>query len=285
MGYCNLAVEEDVATNNFANIRTLLCKAQRKVFGKWLFYQTSVDEYGNIIPMRRLGPLNQWLMEKGYTPPWIFTQRECQEYWKSITNTSSANRPSEYAAKSQEIVQFLHQFWAPHIGTEDIILELGCNCGANLNGLLCRGYKHLHGMEINETAISQMKCSFPDLAGIATILVGSLEELLPKAPTAGVDVIFTMAVLIHIHPRSNYLFDEMVRVARKYICVVENETANCAYVFSRNYRRVFERLGCSHVKSVLITKSAFPETPSGYYGYTARLFQVPQTKGMRPLIG
>ena len=185
----------------------------------------------------------------------------------------SGNRPEDYASKPQDIVRFLHEFWKPYVGYEDSILELGCNCGANLYGLHRMGYQHLSGIEINENAASHMKRTFPDLAKRTAISVGSLEEILPKTETKSADVIFTMAVLIHIHPQSDYIFNEMVRVARKYICVIETEAANCGYVFARNYKRVFEHRGWSELKSVLVTKDAFPEMDSNYYGYTARLFQ------------
>jgi len=263
------------------DLATFLWKCQRRVFGRYLgllFYQGLMTAAREVLPLRPLGPINQWLTEHGYTTPWLMTRKECQEFWKGMTNDAqfSGNRPEAYASKPQDIVQFLHEFWKPYVGNEDSILELGCNCGANLHGLNRLGYQHLNGIEINEHAVSYMASAFPDLAKRVTISVGSLEEILPKAETKSVDVIFSMAVLLHVHPTSNCVFDEMVRVARKYICVVEAEAANCSYLFSRNYRRVFQQRGCSEAKSVLIEKKAFQDMDTNYYGYTARLFHVPR---------
>jgi SAM-dependent methyltransferase len=227
-------------------------------------------------PRRFFRNLDQKIIESGYTPPWILTREERLNFWKSITNEEefAGNRPADYAAKSMGIVDFLHDFWTPWVGPENRILELGCNVGANLNGLFAKGYRNLSGMEINKNAIEAMRRVFPELAKVARISQGSLEELLPQTPSKSVDVIFTMATLIHIHPTSNFIFPEMVRVAKKYIVVIERETANCSYVFARNYRRVFQRLGCPHSKSVMITRGAFPNVSRNYDGYTARMFSV-----------
>ena len=257
---------------------TIVRKAQRYLLGK-IFYQGSVDELGNIIPPKRFfRNLNQKIIESGYAPPWILTREECQNFWKSITNEEefAGNRPADYAAKSMGVVEFLHDFWIPQVRPENSILELGCNVGANLNGLFARGYRNLSGIEINKNAIEAMRRIFPELAKIARISQGSVEEVLPQTPSKSVDVIFTMATLIHIHPTSNFIFLEMVRVAKKYIVVIEGETANCGHVFARNYRRVFQRLGCPQLKSVMITRGAFPNVRN-YDGYTARMFSVPKS--------
>ena len=170
--------------------------------------------------------------------------------------------------------RFLHDFWIPQVGLEDSILELGCNCGANLMGLYKEGYHNLSGIEINENAIKELKHSFPELAKAARVSLGSVEELLPKIASNSVDAIFTMAVLMHIHPTSNFIFSEMVRITRKYIIIVEEETANCGYIYIRNYRRVLETIDCAQLKSVMITQRSFPKVSRNYDGYTARMFAV-----------
>lgn len=217
--------------------------------------------------------ISQKLNEKGYAIPWIYTKQECLDFWASIDNnsTSIGNRPKKYAEKSQSIVEFLHNFWIPQVKTEDSILELGCNCGANLYYLHALGYNNLLGIEINANAIEQMCKSFPSLKNIAKISKGSIEKVLLQMGTGSVDIIFTMAVAMHIHPHDKFLFKEMARVARKYICMIEPEMANSNYVFSRNYRRVFQEIGSAQIKSVLITKEAFPKV-ANYAGFAARLF-------------
>ena len=243
------------------------------ILGK-LFYQPLVDKDNNPVALRPFwGKLNQKLMENGYAVPWIMTRQQCLDYWSSISNSPefSGNRPDEYASKPAGIIQFLHEFWTPQVTREDHILELGCSVGANLNYLYELGYTDLSGIEINPNAVDEMHRVFPELASQCKLSIGSLEDLLPKFATDSVDVIFTMAVAIHIHPTSNFLFQEMRRVARKYIVLIEAEVANCSYVFARNYRRLFHKLGSPQLKSVMITKEAFPGVSRDYDGYVARL--------------
>lgn len=223
--------------------------------------------------------VNQMLNESGIELPWTFSKEQCQKFWMSLTNdpnSSCNNGPVTYASKSDKIVNFMAEFWSPLVKYGDEILELGCNCGANLNFLLKSGYKHLNGIEINPNAIEQMKKSFNKLAGIVKVNLGSLEQTLPNTKSKSIDVLFTMAVLFHIHPTSNFIFSDMVRIARKYICVIEDESVNCAYIFPRNYRRVFEKLGCTQIKSAELVKDDRYNLGLEYHGYTARLFRVPE---------
>ena len=258
---------------------SFLWKLQRKVFGQYIgkmFYQHKVDSKGQVVPLRRLGEINRWLMEQGCLAPWIFTKRECHEYWMRITNDErhAGNRPDEYATKPQEIFDFLQQFWSPEISRYLSVLELGCNCGANLQALFQNGLRDLRGVDINPYALEQMKVLFPELAKVTTVRCGSLEDVLPTMKSNSVDVVFTMGVLIHVHPQSNSVFQEMVRVARKYVVLIENEVGNCAYVFARNHRRVFERLGCTQIRSTLIMRETAPNVDVNHYGSVARLFSI-----------
>jgi len=255
-----------------------LWKVARTLFRRYIgkpFYQPRIDSKGNPVLLRPFfGEVNRKLMERGYTAPWIITREEC---WELYTSTPYARRTArEMAQKPAGIVQFLHEFWSPQVKQSDSILELGSGPGANLHYLYDLGYINLLGIEINQMAIDEMKKAFPEFAKRCEIFVGSLEDLLPKFDTGSADIIFTMAVAQHIHPASNYLFREMVRVAKKYVCTIELEVGNCSYIFPRNYRRVFQRLGCTQLKSALITKEAFPSVSRDYDGYVARLFSIAQ---------
>lgn len=243
---------------------------------KTVFHQEQSDQHGNLIARRPIvGALNQRIMEHGLTPPWVFSARECQNFWQNIDNSAQiGNRPQDYAGKSQAVVHFLHDFWTPRVTPQNSILELGCNAGANLWGLHELGYNDLAAVEINPDAIAFMRETFPQLSDV-NVHCDSLETVLPTLPSKSVDVIFTMAVLIHIHPSSHFIFREMTRIARRHIITVEAETANNHYVFARNYRRVFAKHGAVQIASVLITKQAFPNLVPDYAGYVARAFAVP----------
>jgi SAM-dependent methyltransferase len=247
-----------------------------------LLYQQRVDTDGNVLrPKIFLTSFNQRLIENGFTPPWIWSLEECHSFWASLQNNqeSAGNRPDDYAGKEMGIIDFLDRFWKPEVVGDYSILELGCNCGVNLHGLRNLGYRRLAGVEMNANALAEMGCRFPDLKKVAEISLGTLEELLPKIPSQSVDVVFTMGVLMHVHPKSHQIFSEMVRIARGYVATIETEAANCGYVFARNYRRVFEKLGCAQIKSTLVTRQAFPYVSRNYDGLTARLFSVGKQVG------
>jgi SAM-dependent methyltransferase len=218
--------------------------------------------------------INQVLFEHGLSPPWIWSAERCKDYWSSVTDPADPNSPTSYAGKPQAIVEFLHQFWQPEVTPAMKILEVGCNAGANLHGLYERSYRTLSGVEINPSAISEMRSSFPELGG-SEVHEGSLEDVFARLPSNSVDVVFSMAVLMHVHPSSKQVFAEMARIARRYVCVVEAEMVTISYIFARNYRRVFERLGCAEVRSTQITANSSPAVDDGYFGYTARLFRAP----------
>ncbi len=218
--------------------------------------------------------VSQFLNEKGFQTPLILTKNECLEFWVSMGNASSSigNRPEVYATKGRGIIDFLHTFWTPEVQIKDSLLELGCNCGANLYWLNEIGYSQLSGVEISPAAVRQMRESFPSLAQRVPVHLGAMDAWLKNAPSRSVDVIFTMGVSMHIHPVDNFVFREMTRVSKKYICTVEPESENSNYVFSRNYRRIFERLGASQVKEKIIRRQEHPDL-GGYIGCTARLFK------------
>jgi SAM-dependent methyltransferase len=215
---------------------------------------------------------NQAVFERGATPPWVWSAERCREFWAG-QGEADVNAPSSYAGKPQAIVDTLHEFWRPEVEPGMSVLETGCNAGANLAGLQRHGYERLAGVEINPRAIAQMRESFPDLR--ADVTQGALEEVLPRLPTGSVDVVFSMAVLLHVHPASHEVFGHMARVARRHVCLIESEAATLPYIFARNYRRVFARHGCTQVRSALLTEQAYPAVGSDYWGYTVRLFSRP----------
>jgi SAM-dependent methyltransferase len=226
---------------------------------------------------RLLVGTNQRAFERGWSPPWIWSDRRCRNYWSTRTSTSDGNSPAEIASKSTVIVDAMVAFWGPEISSSASILEVGSNAGPNLERLRQLGYTRLSGVEINDAAIEEMHARFPALAREADIHRGSLEEVLPRRATSSVDVVFSMAVLHHIHPASNSIFAEMVRVARDYVCVIEPETITVPYIFARNYGRVFERLGCTEVRKLEFGPAMLSAATQVYEGYVARLFRVPSS--------
>jgi SAM-dependent methyltransferase len=253
----------------------MLSAVKARIFERTVVVER-VDDRGEIVrprgAKRLVTRMSQELVERGVAPPWALSRKECQAFWSS--RQGDANAPVTYATKSTEIVDFLNDFWAPHVTPASSVLEIGCNAGTNLNRLRELGFGQLTGIEINPHALEELRRTYPELAAQADLVEGAIESSLGAMPDAAVDIVFSMAVLIHVHPTSVSVFADMVRVAR-YVCVVELENAANSYVFPRNYNRVFERLGCTELRHATITPRGYPEVGRGYDGYVARLFRTP----------
>lgn len=129
------------------------------------------------------------------------------------------------------------------VGAEASILEVGCNVGRNLNYLFESGFHHLEGIEINERVVRQLRSSYPEMAQEATIHNAALEDVIGDFSDAQFDVVFTMTVLMHIHPDSEWIFPEIARIAKDRLITIENEGSLSWNHFPRDYRKVFEPFG------------------------------------------
>jgi SAM-dependent methyltransferase len=183
------------------------------------------------------------------------SRNQLQQFWSTRGETAAAgNQPYDYAESPKAATRsLLLARWLSEAGitADESILELGCNAGRNLAALRCCGFRNLTGIEINPNALSAMQTAFPVTAREARLLNGTIEAVLPTFPDRSHAVIFTMAVLEHIHPDSEALvFDAMVRVAGRYILTIEDETHTTPRHFPRDYARVFEARRCRQVSSI-----------------------------------
>lgn len=167
------------------------------------------------------------------------TMEEIHEFWK---NPNGINLPETYILGDRSLF-ILDLFKNTDIKLTDSILELGCSVGRNLNFLFMNGYKNLTGIEININAKPVMKKTFPLLYKYVKIYWNSIED----TPLPQIDVIYTMAVLEHIHPDSEWIFEEMSHQVNKYIITIEDERIISDRHFVRNYKNVFENLGLTQI--------------------------------------
>lgn len=160
---------------------------------------------------------------------------EVQQYWRK---PDESNDPTTYlgtAERSEYLVSLIKQ----HVSNDASIIELGCNVGRNLNYLWQAGYSNLSGVEINEDAIRLMKESYPDMK--ATIYHGTIEERIKELQQY--DLVFTMAVLEHVHKDSEWVFEEIARLAKRCLITIEDEKEVSERHFPRNYKKIFESFG------------------------------------------
>jgi SAM-dependent methyltransferase len=183
-----------------------------------------------------------------------FSHDEAQSYWASRTSdTGPTNQPTNYLTPRRGTgrSEFLAELLTEHGTTPDAkILEVGCNVGRNLQVLWEHGFRLLTGIEINPAAIETMGREYPDMAAAADIQLGSAETVLPTMST-GFDTVFTMAVLVHLHPDSDpVVHPNIARICNRLLVTIEAEEFVSERHFSRNYRHVFEPLGFRQVEQV-----------------------------------
>lgn len=202
---------------------------------------------------------------------------ECHKYWiETVNDISCLNNSIFYASKPKTILDFLIQFWSSYVSKTDNILELGCNCGVNLNYIYKHGYKRVSGIEINPIAIETMERIYPDICSNAKIYIGTIENETKNISDKQFDVTFSMAVLMHIHPNTiKKVFTEIKRITNKYVITIENENSVISdMTFIRNYKKEFEKIGLKEIKSIILSECIIPNINTEYRGYTARLFEV-----------
>lgn len=168
------------------------------------------------------------------------------DYWRDTELPKGYLDPEGGLARTR----FLHSLLHPYEPLSST-LEVGCNVGRNLEYLRGQGYPNLTGVELNPAAVALLEKHHPRLADEARIVTSPAEDVLPTFKDREFDAVFTMAVLMHIVPESEHVFDHIARVTGRVLVVIENEetdSRDVTRIFSRNYRDVFEGLGFRQVR-------------------------------------
>ncbi|WP_067724751.1 class I SAM-dependent methyltransferase [Oceanobacillus damuensis] len=188
------------------------------------------------------------------------TLKEIHDYW---INRSLPGLYIDKAGRSEFLINYVKKY----IEQNGKILEIGCNAGRNLNYLYKNNFYNLTGIEISEEAIRALNKTYPLLAQNAKIIHSPVENIIKELPSRGFDLVFTMAVLEHIHPDSDWIFEDIARITGSYLITIEAETAKHWRIFPRNYKKIFKKFGLKQVEE------HHCDTKSGLRGYTLRVFK------------
>ncbi len=195
----------------------------------------------------------------------LITQKskvDIHNYWKNPDDVKY-NSPQIYLNSKTKNTQILVDIVNQYFDNKKVkILELGCNVGRNLNNLFENGFKNLNGIEINPEAIKLMKTSFSEAFSYVKISQGTIEENIKKIPDKEFDLVFSMAVLMHVHYDSDWIFEHLVRITKKHLITMEHEEGVARKNFPRNYKNIFEKLGLKQIDSFKLEK-----------GYVFRIFE------------
>jgi len=177
------------------------------------------------------------------------SREELHEYWSSPPDGNFANNYAGEKESQRVRSELLVRLTEKYCSKDGKILEIGCNVGRNLHYLHQAGFRNLCGIEISQQAVDLMVQRFPEMAESARILVGPVEEKIKELSDGEFDLVFTMAVLEHIHTESEWIFAEMARVAKDYLITLEDEAQLSWRHFPRNYKKIFEPLGFQELES------------------------------------
>jgi SAM-dependent methyltransferase len=181
-----------------------------------------------------------WLTTEAFLHPRSVDQ--IHGYWKKPDERNK----TEWYLEGRERSEYLARLLSRHLRPDAAILEIGCNVGRNLHFLLQAGFTNLTGIEINADAIALLRKTFPDVAKRATLLVSPVERILPTL--GNFDCVYTMAVLMHIHPESEgIVFPEMAK-RTKLLVTIEEEVTHSWRSFPRDYRQIFEQCGMTQIE-------------------------------------
>ncbi|WP_339227469.1 class I SAM-dependent methyltransferase [Oceanobacillus sp. FSL K6-2867] len=184
---------------------------------------------------------------------------EIHDHW--VKNST----PMRYANKLERS-EFLLKYVEKYVEKKGKVLEVGCNVGRNLNHLYEHGYKGMTGIEISQEAAISLQKTYPKLAEDAVIINSPVEDVIKKFLPNSFNLVFSMAVFEHIHPDSEWVFEEIARITGSYLITVEAEETSRWHIFARNYKTIFENFGFKQV-----TESNCKEAGLGLY--TLRVFK------------
>ena len=211
-------------------------------------------------------------VKRGETPKFGLSKTEVHNKWKNYEKGNPGRMVKEYT-KDEERSEFLYEqiksFNLVRTKSEPI-LEIGCNVGRNLNVLYKKGFHNLYGIEISPDAIESMKKLYPEMYSNSTLIVGPVEETIKEIEDDKFPLTFTMAILMHIHPKSNFIFDEISRISSDYIITVEDEDTYGAGggLFPRDYGIIFSKLGWKNLLTKPVDRSELAKLK-----VTIRIFQ------------
>ena len=147
--------------------------------------------------------------------------------------------------------------------SEPAVLELGCSSGRHLAHLYDHGYRNLSGIEINAEALDVMEESYPALAACGTFYTDSIENVIAGFEDERFDVIFSVETLQHLHPDSEWVFDDLSRITMNRLITVENEGnegEDVNYVndefplYYRDWKQLFTDRGFVHLDSASLRR-------------------------------
>ena len=198
-----------------------------------------------------------------------YTKDECHNFWR---NPNEKNDPEKYLLSEQtkKRTEFLiSKFEEIDFPKRKSILELGCNAGRNLSALWNAGWKRISGIEINENALVVAQRSHSELRS-KELINNDFESGLPEMLEQNYkyDLIFSMAVLQHVHPDSILdVIENVKKLSNKYVITIEYEASKVfPYIENYDYNKLIVDEDWGQISTEELDFFGLP-------GYVFRLFE------------
>lgn len=197
--------------------------------------------------------------------------KDILSYWEKPED--DLNGAECYAAEDQLVKsKYLGDIIEKYCSNVTSAFEIGCNIGRNINYLKTEIGLSVGAIEISEYAIEQMKKKYDALAD-ADIYIGNAPDVIKKVPNEAYDIVYSMAVLMHIHPDVKKDFwENIVRISNQYVITIENELRSSERNWHRNYEQIFTELGLKSIYSETLGHEQL------LFGYQVRVFEKNVTK-------
>lgn len=146
---------------------------------------------------------------------------EVRREWAERTGEYSPEYYAYYGPDetSETIRAVLDRF----VGQDAAVLELGCSSGRHLSHLHDNGYEDVAGIEVNEDAVDVMEEHYPDLAAEGTFYQDAIENVVGDFEDRAFDAVFSVETLQHLHPETEWVYEELVRITNQLLVTAEIE--------------------------------------------------------------
>ncbi|MDQ0349018.1 class I SAM-dependent methyltransferase [Ancylobacter vacuolatus] len=198
----------------------------------------------------------------------IMDRTALHEFWQ--TRAPEGNVPEDYlrpVERSRALLALISD-----VPKTAKILEIGCNIGRNLAFLHDAGYRDVRGIEISRHAVGLLRENYPQLKH-SDIRIGAAEDVLPTFGDGEFDLVFTMAVLEHIHPQSQLVFDNMARITSHILCIEPKRGHASSRQYPHDLKALFKARGFECTRQIPMWDVPELQRESGLEGYVAYRFE------------
>lgn len=186
------------------------------------------------------------------------------EFWRAPAPEGSW--PSAYIYPVWRSAILLRRI-RPLVPAEARILEVGCNSGRNLAYLADHRYANLEGLEISSHAVRLLSETYPQLTEMP-VHVGAAEDVLPRLD-GPYDLIFSLAVLEHIHPDGMFIIvREMARLTDQVLAIEPTFGHESNRQYPHDLETLFGKAGMT-----LVSEDPLHDEHPDFHDYSAWYFR------------